>query len=677
MIQHHVQFHGRHELHLAMNRIIAAAILLVGPISAQFGPPPQQRILRFRGNSAAFADRLSLSANYTIETWLWLDEPAPLAIILGKAFLPRGVDPLTHYRLGLDATGKRLIFIQSNGKPGSGVQLSATTDLTLSSWVHIAATSDNAILRLFVNATEVANARSPGLPLGAEVPFGVGGSVSDNGSPANTFKGALRQVRVWARALSANELRAGAQRTLNGGEAGLTAAWPLDDGSGLTARDLAGAQWTLRLQGQYAFWDTTSLHQNGPYWGETRFTVNESVAFAGGDGIVIPATGAIGPTVFAAFSGPELDRPGPVRAFRFGPKGFADVTAETIPSPDVGVISPRDFAVADFDGDGRPDVFLATHGLDAQPFPGGKSYLFLHAQDGTFRDESDGRIPRTPGYTHSVASADINGDGFVDLYIGELCFSCAAADIKAGNIADTQGPQIYLNDGTGHFTATNRGLPPVVSKLQKRYLTSRFVDANNDGAPDLVLGSIRGVPGNLLLINDGKGAFTEAPEDALPPKVGGIAWVTVAIAPADYDGDGLTDLILVMTEGYTGRVALQLALNNGDGTFWDASEQLGFREVPPLYPGDYWIRSVTPLDFNGDGQIDFLTSGGAGTAARLFINRGGGYFMEMSERLPFLGTGPANVVAGDFDGDGRVDLFYLFTFGNYGYARGLNPVLVP
>jgi uncharacterized protein (TIGR03437 family) len=360
----------------------------------------------------------------------------------------------------------------------------------------------------------------------------------------------------------------------------------------------------------------------------------------------------------------DVTIPGGAKAFRWGPGGFADVTSTVLTNPEISVLSPRDWTVADFNGDGKLDVFLASHGLDQAPYPGGQSHLFVQSADGKLGDETSSRLPEISNFTHTVAAADIDGDGDIDLYLG---------NIHGG----TTGPQLYINDGSGHFTPRTTGLPDFVVNRNPAFTSARFVDVNNHGSPDLVLGSDQSSDTNVLLLNDGCGNFSAAP-NPLPAKYGGRGWITIAIAPADYNGDGFTDLILVMTDNYQGHNALQLLLNNGDGTFRDASSQIpqSWTVVPAtsgLLNGS-WIQWVVPCDINGDGWIDFVTSGGNGLGQRLFINTGHGRFVDATETLPATGFN-AQVLAGDFDGDGKVDLFFDLGSGNYVFARNLKPIL--
>ena len=74
-------------------------------------------------------------------------------------------------------------------------------------------------------------------------------------------------------------------------------------------------------------------------------------------------------------------------------------------------------AVGDFNGDGRVDVFMGAFGHDYTPFAGATNVLLISKPDGTYADRSS-TLPQVPDLTASTATADIDGDGHLDIYVG-------------------------------------------------------------------------------------------------------------------------------------------------------------------------------------------------------------------------------------------------------------------
>ena len=98
----------------------------------------------------------------------------------------------------------------------------------------------------------------------------------------------------------------------------------------------------------------------------------------------------------------------------------------------------RQILIADFNGDRRNDIFVADHGYDVAPFSGHANALALSTAAGKLVDAS-ANLPPESGFSHSAAAADVNRDGALDLYIGNMC------------CGDTP-PEILLNDGSGRFS---------------------------------------------------------------------------------------------------------------------------------------------------------------------------------------------------------------------------------
>jgi hypothetical protein len=248
----------------------------------------------------------------------------------------------------------------------------------------------------------------------------------------------------------------------------------------------------------------------------------------------------------------------------------------------------RQIVIADFNGDHRNDIFVADHGYDAPPFPGHPNALALSTPQGKLVD-APASLPPESGFSHSTAAADVNGDGSIDLYVGNLC------------CGDTS-PEILLNDGSGHFTRRLDLLPADMQDIRgtHRYTRALFVDVNGDHSPDLVLGAENNTIDSRALINDGSGHFHDA-SAPLPAKAFGPTSILISLVTLDVNGDGKPDLIAgFQREDFTGR-RLQILIGNGDGTFRDETPQ----RLPQQDEGRGWPYAIRLADFNGDGRLDF------------------------------------------------------------------------
>ena len=254
------------------------------------------------------------------------------------------------------------------------------------------------------------------------------------------------------------------------------------------------------------------------------------------------------------------------------------------------------------------------------------------------------------------------------------------ANVNGGDV----GPRFYLNNGTGNFTEAADRLPTDITNRTngRNFTASLLLDLTGDDRPELVLGPGDTGP-NEILLNDGTGRFTRDPRYTLPPKILGNRSTTVAIATADFNADGAPDLLLGTTGGTItmpdGNVidgysipGLQLLLNRGDGTFYDATDGAGFTWSAQ----ERWVIWTRLADFDGDGRIDILAMVPTGNSApihRLFLNRGAGRFVDASEAYTPAGNNMSSYQVGDFDRDGRPDILSANT-ASVSVARALKPV---
>jgi uncharacterized protein (TIGR03437 family) len=614
-------------------------------------PPLQDSVLEFRTNSVAYTDQISLGPAFTMECWVFLETASPFQVIMGKAANPRTSDPFMNYIIGLDQSGLIPTFVQSTGQPGTYRSIAGRSNLTLNTWNHLAATLDNGMMRLYVNGQLLATGPSPGNLGGAAVPFGLGGAIPDGESICCSISGALRQARVWNRALSASEVQQYAIQELSGNEPGLVADWPLSDGTGTIVRGIGPKSVPLTVRGPAA-WAITTILDNGPYWEIRDIPSVSSVEYGSHPAAFLNPQGYL--DLLLAYTPYAKDKPTP------GPVMFLNNQGQRQFSPKVPLAPsmtfwPRNHTTADFDGDGFQDIVLADHGFDLPPYPGGTTRVFMQ-RAGDMRDETDLRLPIGVAFTHDVCSADVNLDGRPDLFLAILNSS-----------APLKGPMLYINDGKGNFTSANDRLPTVFrSATTPNFTACLFADVNLDGAPDLVLGAAGFDPKlqDTLLLNDGHGNFQDATAQSIPGKRGGNTWQTLGIVAGDFNRDGWPDLVITLNN-QSRQTTMQLLINNRDGTFHEQPDA-----VLNIVRGGYYDKAYA-VDLNEDGWSDLVVNGD-GIGVTVYQNMGG-HFEDRTQTLP---NAALSAVVGDFDRDGRVDIALITgTTNKIAWGRNLWPAV--
>jgi VCBS repeat protein/ASPIC/UnbV protein len=197
-------------------------------------------------------------------------------------------------------------------------------------------------------------------------------------------------------------------------------------------------------------------------------------------------------------------------------------------------------------------------------------------------------------------------------------------------------------------------------------------DFDGDGRLDLMVSSIGFADQLRLFHNAGGGRFEDRTDRAgLTGEVGGLNLVQ-----ADYDNDGFLDALVLRGGwlGSQGRFPLSLLRNRGDGTFTDATRDAGLLRFAPT-------QTATWLDYDGDGRLDLFV-GNESTPddthpCELHHNEGDGTFRNVAREagVDLVGYVKA-VVSGDYDNDGRPDLFVSVfggdnvLFHNEGSAAG-------
>ena len=349
---------------------------------------------------------------------------------------------------------------------------------------------------------------------------------------------------------------------------------------------------------------------------------------------------------------------------------FTDVAAKA------GVTNDRwgfGVAVADYDNDGWPDIFVSNWG---------KNRLYHNNHNGTFTDVAEKAGVTLSNWSSGATWGDYDGDGRLDLFVagylhydrnnlptsGESGGTNAFCTFRGEQVSC--GPRglkgepdhLFHNNGDGTFADVSEKAG-VADKPGYYGLGALFVDINNDGKPDLLVGN-DSTP-NYLYLNKGDGTFEDVSyASGFALNEAGRETASMGIAVGDWQHNGQLDIFdTTFSDDYK-----PLYHNEGDANFTDISYHIGLGEitVPFLSWGDAFI------DYDNDGWPDLLMSDGHvypqadkynwGTSWKerpvLFHNVDGKRF----EAAPAVeGSGLADVIAGrgmavgDLFNDGKID----------------------
>lgn len=339
------------------------------------------------------------------------------------------------------------------------------------------------------------------------------------------------------------------------------------------------------------------------------------------------------------------------------PRGFKFATCDTKQNLPYTTFVTRCSAVGDVDGNGRPDIVMGAIGHTEER----EAFVFLNTKaEGwkrtLFMDDS---VLQRESRVESVALADVDGDKDLDWVLGM-----------------SRAPSyLLLNDGKGHFKKAAGGAGVLNTPIGTREILPADVDRDGDvdlvmcNWQELMLGFGRGK--NSLLINDGKGRFTDQSserwnDDIYPGRGGDVG---------DVNRDGYPDIVLACMGGIgvagqgKGR-SNRLYLNRGQagpGIFVDASHLLP--------ENDSKSTDASFFDVDNDGRLDIVFAnelqGGLKNAEdSLFHQKPDGSFENWSDRLPRINRNSWSVSVLDFNRDNAPDLYFHRSYRNYGWGMG-------
>ncbi|MBL0037002.1 MAG: VCBS repeat-containing protein [Flavobacteriales bacterium] len=271
-------------------------------------------------------------------------------------------------------------------------------------------------------------------------------------------------------------------------------------------------------------------------------------------------------------------------------------------------------ATADVNGDGRTDVYLG--GSYAHP-----ASLWLQLADGGFE------AARSQPWKQGAVQEQVGGQLFDADRDGDMDLLVLAGSNEADLRDKAYTQRLYLNDGKANFSEAQGALPELMTSA----LRADAADIEGDGDMDLFIGGRQTpahypfAPRSYLLVNDGKGHFTDATQELAPEAIG--PGMVTAVRFTDMDGDKDPDLLLA------GEWMGLMLLRNTGGRFTDASLLAGIQGLKG------WWSALATSDLNGDGRMD-IVAGNLGWNSK------------------FHGTPehPVHIYWADFDDNGRHDI---------------------
>lgn len=312
---------------------------------------------------------------------------------------------------------------------------------------------------------------------------------------------------------------------------------------------------------------------------------------------------------------------------------FTNATATHLPEAPPQGLASMDAEAVDIDDDGDLDLVVpqewranrilvndgeGVFAVREDPFPLAKADELLRPDTAPSWLQKD---------TEDVSILDLNADGVLDIVM------VVEDDLKFGRV---NVHQYFRGNSNGSYTRIYGELTDTISNA------IAHDDVDGDGDIDLF---ISGAGQDVLLLNDGKGAFTDVTSGHVPQE----DMIAQDAEFVDVDGDGDRDLVLGLEGGHA------LWINDGKGVFADETD----KRLPIIENVE--ARKVTPVDIDADGDLDLyfahVSWQGRDGQDRVFINDGTGSFSdETDERLGEEGGMTLDAKFGDLDRDGDVDL---------------------
>jgi hypothetical protein len=319
-------------------------------------------------------------------------------------------------------------------------------------------------------------------------------------------------------------------------------------------------------------------------------------------------------------------------------------------------------ALLDFDNDGKLDIYFTDSlTVDTATSPGAaRSVLYRNVGAGRFEDVTDKAGVGHPGWAMGVCTADVDSDGWEDIYVTALGANVLYRNNHDGTFTDIAAPSGLKAGGW----SAGCGFADYDRDGDLDLFVSRYVHIDLAHLPEFGKGKTclyrgiavqcgpRGLPGesDFLFRNDGEGRFTDVSEKA--GVADGRAYFGMGIAWFDQDADGWPDLYVANDSGPN-----YLYRNQKDGTFKETAFAMGVAVSED--GGEQGSMGVALGDYENVGRQSLYITNFAEEYKALYRNDGE-LFTDVSFRsktapsgLPYVGWGTAFF---DYDNDGWLDL---------------------
>jgi enediyne biosynthesis protein E4 len=322
-------------------------------------------------------------------------------------------------------------------------------------------------------------------------------------------------------------------------------------------------------------------------------------------------------------------------------------------------------AVADYNNDGFPDIFVNNLGPDR---------LYSNNGDGTFSDVTEHSNVSRPELGAGACFVDVDGDSLLDLYVANYVKSPIEKNVKRTTDGNARYPGpldfeperdfLFHNQGDGTFVDISD--QSGIANLATTSMGMIATDIDGDGDSDIVV--VNDLDRNLLWENDGKGNFVEVGiQRGVAFSFDGRRNGNMGVDAGDYDNNGSMDLY---TTTFSNEFPV-LYRNDGSGSFTDVTLATG--AGGKMKPHANWGTSFLDLENDGDkdlfvanGHVDpnvhlwaFNTSWKVANTLLLNVD---GKFKDISDSA---GSGLLPIessrgnIADDLDNDGDIDIVVL------------------